>query len=440
MDKVIWQEGMLLRPQHFQQHERYMHHQLQVRSQNQNRFNWGFYSLSIDLHHLSVGKVLINEAKGVLPDGTLFDINHQSKPLIWQATQEANGATLYLSLPVTTLNTPESRREDDNHISTRFTAFDVTIADNNAHTQNIQSLTCGQHDFQILDESAIDNHWVKLKLCKIKQVTPEGVVEFESYFEPSYINGRHSDMIQKILREALNLVTHRANMLAERIIQSGHATSEIGDFLLLQLLNKYEPILHYLYHSGAYHPEELFLHLASLHGELSTYAPKTRRTDLSLQYQHHDQASCFRELMRALRHQLTQTLKQNAIEIELQTRKHGVLVAPVNEKDLLMEASFILAARTNIDPETLRKQLPPKLKVGPVEKIRNLVNLQLPGIRCRALSVAPRQVPYHGDYCYFALDLNSTDRAQLAQSGGFAFHIAGEYSDLSLQFWAIRNS
>ncbi len=440
MNKVVWKEGMLLRPQHFQQHDRYLHHQMQIRTQQQNRFNWGVYSLTIDQHHLSVGKVVITEAKGVMPDGTLFDINHQSKPLIWEGSQENNGATLYLSLPISSANTPESRKDDDENISTRYISFDITVSDNNAHMQNIQNVSCGELDFHILTDADIDSHWVKLPLCKIKQVTPEGVIELETDYETPYINGRHSGYVQRTLREMLTLVAHRANVLAERITQSAHATSEVGDFLLLQLLNKNEPLLNYLHNSGSYHPEELYLTLVSLQGELATYSPETRRGNLSLSYNHHDQVACFKELMFALRGQLTQSLKQNALEIDLQKRNHGVLVAPINENELIQESSFILAARSNMDPETLRKQLPPQLKVGPVEKIRSLVNLQLPGIRCRALQVAPRQVPYHGDYCYFALDLNATDRSQLTQSGGFAFHIAGDFDDLSLHFWAIRNS
>ena len=222
-------------------------------------------------------------------------------------------------------------------------------------------------------------------------------------------------------------------------MRSPRALSPLLLLLLLQVLNRHEPKLSYLQQVGYYHPEELFLQLCELQAELSTYNSSKRRADTSLLYQHQHQAGCFRLLINALRNQLTLSLKQHATPITLQQRNHGVQVAPISENALFKEASFILAARASVDSETLRKQLPPQLKVGPVEKIRNLVNLQLPGIQCRVLSVAPRQVPYHGDYCYFSLDLTSNDRAQLEQSGGFAFHIAGEFNDLSLQFWAIRN-
>ncbi|HLA32255.1 MAG TPA: type VI secretion system baseplate subunit TssK, partial [Pseudomonas sp.] len=91
------------------------------------------------------------------------------------------------------------------------------------------------------------------------------------------------------------------------------------------------------------------------------------------------------------------------------------------------------------DSEELRNRLPAHLKVGPVERIRQLVNLHLPGIKVKPLPVAPRQIPFHSGKTYFALELGSEELAQLERSGGFAFHVSGEFSGLELKFWAIRN-
>ncbi|MFJ7315944.1 type VI secretion system baseplate subunit TssK, partial [Pseudomonas sp. NPDC098747] len=39
----------------------------------------------------------------------------------------------------------------------------------------------------------------------------------------------------------------------------------------------------------------------------------------------------------------------------------------------------------------------------------------------------------------YILELSSEDLAQLERSGGFAFHVSGEFAELELKFWAIRN-
>jgi type VI secretion system protein ImpJ len=53
--------------------------------------------------------------------------------------------------------------------------------------------------------------------------------------------------------------------------------------------------------------------------------------------------------------------------------------------------------------------------------------------------VVPLQLAPHANKTYFILELSPDDVAQLERSGGFAFHVSGEFSELELKFWAIRN-
>ena len=83
--------------------------------------------------------------------------------------------------------------------------------------------------------------------------------------------------------------------------------------------------------------------------------------------------------------------------------------------------------------ETIAKQ------IGPAERIRDLVSLQLPGVTLRALPVAPRQIPYHAGFTYFELETRGNELwKQLENSGGLAMHIAGEFPGLAMEFWAVR--
>nr|MBP7660224.1 type VI secretion system baseplate subunit TssK [Burkholderiaceae bacterium] len=81
---------------------------------------------------------------------------------------------------------------------------------------------------------------------------------------------------------------------------------------------------------------------------------------------------------------------------------------------------------------------PTQVKIGPVEKIRDLVNLQLPGVSLRSLPVAPREIRYHAGFNYFELDTSHELWRQLAQSGGLALHLSGEFPAIEFEFWAIR--
>jgi len=144
-------------------------------------------------------------------------------------------------------------------------------------------------------------------------------------------------------------------------------------------------------------------------------------------------------VMDDLRQSLSMVMEQTAIPIELQDRKYGIRVAIIADKELQRTAMFVLAVAAQIPGEALRARFPTQVKIGPVERIRDLVNLALPGVTLMPLPVAPRQIPFHSGANYFELETRNSDLwRQLEQSGGIAMHIAGDFPGLDLAFWAIR--
>ena len=113
-------------------------------------------------------------------------------------------------------------------------------------------------------------------------------------------------------------------------------------------------------------------------------------------------------------------------------------VAITPDKSLLNKCRFVLAVNASIQPETLRQMLPATIKIGSVEKIKDLVAYHLPGVKVNALATAPRELPYYAGFSYFELDKTSELWADLYQSSGIALHLAGEFPELQIEFWAIK--
>jgi type VI secretion protein, VC_A0114 family len=139
-----------------------------------------------------------------------------------------------------------------------------------------------------------------------------------------------------------------------------------------------------------------------------------------------------------LRQALSLVLDQTVIQIDLRERKYGIKTALISDKTLLHKASFVLAVHANLPAEQIRAQFPTQTKIGPVEKIRDLVNLQLPGVVIKPLPVAPRELPYNAGYNYFEIDTQHVLWKDLGRSAGLALHVAGDFPGLELLFWAIR--
>ena len=437
---VIWQEGMLLRPQHLQHNDRYFHQQLN-RSRLLGSDAWGFLSLEVDVQYLNLGKVVVTQASGVLPDGSLFELSGAMAPLVLQVPANAAGQAIYLALPLATHHQIEARRPEQSDVLTRYVAYETEIGDSNAGADSRCQINCARPDLRlVLGEDANDPFYVKLQVAQVLDSTREGGVRLDTDFVPTFIYLQGAGYVASCVKEVISLLATRGDAIAARIQGNGtSAGAQVGDLLMLQLINRVELTLRHYLSQPQVRPEALFRELLSVLGELSTFATDNKRAQLDVHYRHRDQGASFRGLMGGIRTVLSLVLEQHAIELTLQPRQYGVLVCPVSDLKLLGTATFILAATAQCDSEELRHRLPAHLKIGTVERIRELVNLHLAGIKVKPLPVAPRQIPFHAGKTYFMLELSARDITQLEQSGGFAFHASGEFAELELNFWAIRN-
>jgi len=215
-------------------------------------------------------------------------------------------------------------------------------------------------------------------------------------------------------------------------------TADIADFLVLLFLNRYEPLLAHYAASGDIHPEAFYSLGLQMAGELATYYEPTKRPRTFAVYKHEDLQKTFTPLMTALRWLLAQVIETNAVRLPLEDRKFGIRVHIITDRSLLSTATFVLAVKASMQAEALRRNFPQQVKIGPVEQIRELVNVALPGVTVRALPVAPRQIPYTAGAAYFELDKSSSYWKQLLNSQAFAIHLSSDFPQAEMEFWAIR--
>lgn len=102
-NKVLWQEGLFVKPQHFQQHQRHIDYVISNRLSSISNLNWGFTELDIDDTQLKHGKISLNRAVGCMSDGTFFSIPDQDilpAPLLISELKSASSRDIYLVLPI----------------------------------------------------------------------------------------------------------------------------------------------------------------------------------------------------------------------------------------------------------------------------------------------------------------------------------------------------
>jgi type VI secretion system protein ImpJ len=281
--------------------------------------------------------------------------------------------------------------------------------------------------------------FARIPLAHIVECRADNSVVLDELFIPTVMRSAASVRLATFLAELHGLIHQRGEALAARAVATGRGgAAEIADFLLLQSVNRYEPVVAHLAAESHCHPEDLYRLLLEIAGDLSTLTTSARRPASLAAYRHDALRTSFDSVISMLRTMLSVVLEQSAIPIPLEQKRYGISIATVSDRSLFDEAVFVLAARADVPAEEFRRLFPVQMKIGPGERIRDLVNLQLPGVPVRDMAVAPRQIPYHAGFVYFELDRSGEMWRTLKSSGAMAVHQAGEFPGLKMEMWAIR--
>ncbi|WP_139709282.1 type VI secretion system baseplate subunit TssK [Aeromonas allosaccharophila] len=439
-NRVIWREGLFIKPQHFQQQQRHSDYALHARLSALSDYFYGLQSLAINEDYLGFGRIALVGATGILPDGTVFNIPNDDvlpTPLEITDASVAN-QKVYLALPLSVSGVNEVNQ--GGQVATRLQAHRHDVRDLHSEGGDVVSLEVGRVSLRLMLEREDRSAYASLAIARILDKRPDGGLVLDPNFMPCSISVSAIPTLKRFLGESAGLVAERARSLSQRIAAPGQqGVADVAEFMMLQLLNRAQPQLSHLARLGTLHPERLHEALVQLCGELMTFTDESRLPPEFPAYRHDDQQVSFEPVMLALRQALSTVLSPRAVSIQLRKHQYGVMVAMVNESELMTSADFVLAVRARMPQEQLRKQLLQQTKVASSDKIRELISLQLPGIPLLPLPVAPRQLPYHAGYSYFQLDRQSPAWQMLAVSNTLAFHIAGDFPELDMQLWAIRS-
>lgn len=439
-DKVIWSEGMFIRAQHFQQESRYGEAQARHLFRSLRGYGWGFSRLRLNHDLLSIGQFAIEQASGVFPDGTPFALSAADNTLPpLQLDVGVHDQTIYLTLPAQQPGALEAADAGAEHL-TRYIARDVDIVDSSAIDSSAAPIGVGRLRLRYALQDNDRGGWLSLGAARISEVRSDNTVVLDDNYIPPALDSRVSAVVSGLLTEVVGLLGHRGQAIAERLTAGSEGTSgELHDTLMLQTINRWQPLFRHLSSAAGIHAETAYANLVCLASELATFTRTDHQPPAFPSYDHDDLQTSFGPVMTALRQSLTAVLDRGALTIPLTKQRYNIRVAETPDRTIFSNYTFILVARADIPTETLRNGLLGQTKVGPVEQIRELVNAALPGIRLQPLATAPRQIPYHTGKAYFELDRSSPVWQQIANSSALAIHVAGDFPGIELELWAVKD-
>jgi len=438
--KVVWSEGMFLNPQHFQQQERYIERLVDGRCSAYGAYGWGLHEIEIDQQLISLGKISVIKGKGVFPDGTPFSFpDVDEPPPVLEVPENTHNCIVHLCIPVKRPGAVDVISDINAQGMARYYSFEQQTRDVSQESGDNVPVNVGKLRLKLMLDSDDLSGYASVGLIRIAESREDKNVLLDDNYIATCLDSNKSPKLSGFLSELTGLLHHRGEAIAGRLADANRGgTAEVADYMMLQLINRLEPMAKHLSYMNGLHPVDLFSESVQMVGELSTFVTKTKRTPAFPNYMHENLEETFTPVVASLREGLSMVYEQTAIAMGLVEKKYGIRVAEITDRSLIGSAMFVLSARADVPEDALRNHLPAQVKIGPVERIRQLVNAAMPGIALKPLPVAPRQIPYHSGYSYFQLDPQSNFWNELKHSGGFALHVGGDFPGLELEFWAIR--
>ena len=441
-NRILWSEGMFLRPQHFQQQDRYHESVLQQIQKSLKPHWWGFLDVDLDANLYKQGKLALTRATGIFQDGTPFDMpGRDPLPAILDLNGTVNNEKVFLGLPIRKQGATEFDRESQPDPLCRYREAEREAIDTLVGSDSSYPIHIGLLKTRLLLESEERSGYQCLLIAEVQELRREVGIELKPTLIPTHLALAAAPSVSGFIKSLIGKLGIRGDELAARLGSvTGGAIAQQSDFMLLQAINRYESHLRVIEASGNSHPEPLFALLASLAGELSTFFSDSRRPRPLKPYVHDDPEICFAPLFEELDWLLGKVKDAGAVRIPLQNPRPGIYGAQRPDPTLIENALFILAVKADMPAPAVQSQFPLQTKIAPVEKIQQLVLTQIPGIPLVPLPVAPRQIPFHVGFCYFELNQQHDMWREISSSGGFAFHIGGQFPGLELEFWAIKKN
>ncbi|WP_319531154.1 type VI secretion system baseplate subunit TssK [uncultured Cohaesibacter sp.] len=436
--KPLWLEGMFLRPQHLQQQDRWIESGLEHRVAGLVPFPWGIRDLAFDAAALGLGQIKLSAFDLIFPDGSVCDDKTGTPgPKARQITLEDQGKKVYLAIAMHSLG--HSELSDNENPSRRYLKVSSNLSDTIESGRPEQDILLGALNMRILLEGESLDDEVSLQIAEIDTVDAQGKITLVESFIPPLLRSGASKRFLSILEEIRGLLRLRSQSLASAVMgQGGDNRSGMLDLMLLGAVNRNELVFSHMIEAGYHSCEEIYRNCIGMVGELSAYAASNRRSKDMPKYVHTDLRGTFAPILAELRNLLSVIVEQNAVSIPLTERGYGIWIGEIEDRMTLLDRRVVLIAQANVALETIRQRLPIQAKIGPAEQIKDLVNLQLPGISIAPLSVAPREIPFIQNAVYFELDSKNALWAQMVESVAAAIHVSGDYPGLNLELWAIQ--
>jgi type VI secretion system protein ImpJ len=445
--KILWGEGLFLRPQHFQRQDAYHEWRLAEQGRALHPFGWGLRRLDVDTAALARGEVRVKALEAIFPDGDLYAAPDDDElPALRSLASLGAGVsdvTLYVALMPLRGEGGNLRKDGEPaRGAERFVPHEEEAADwfTGAVRAPVVSL---RRQARLLLDGEPREHLGSLPLLRLKHLGG-GRFEPDTRFVAPALSLAASPALGDMLQRQLGVLQAKVQALygmhrepSRHVIE--FRSGDVASFWLLHTCSAAFAGLSHLASQPQLHPERLFVRLLELAGALMTFSKSHGLSDLPV-YEHGTPQTCFNRLETIVGELLETVISTRCFSIALEELPNARHQARLDSEKIDERTRFFLGVQAAVPAPELVQLVPQRLKVGAPDDVEKLMLSATQGVRLVHAPQVPAAVPVRPNVSYFALEPRGALYERMLQARTLALYAPGGLPDLRLELFALNDA
>lgn len=441
-NKPVWSEGLLLSQHHMQQQDRYHEALLRDRIRAVTHYGWGLSEFEIDERGFSAGQFRLRRCAAIWPDGTSIACGEGTEiaaPPPRTLPADAQRIEVFLGLAYEPEGSAAVGSEDEPAVY-RYVRAVRQVVDVNTGASP-QDLEWARPNLRVFFGGERQDGFATIRVAVILR-QENGVFKVQDTYIPPVLDLKVAPFLENGLRRILASIVSRQSQLAteRRQRQTGavefHAT-EIRKFWLLHSLNGAIPRLTHLLDTPNAHPEEAYIALSELAGQLCSFSSDIDPAALP-KFNYLALGEVFESLFAIVLRLLPGGIERAYTEIGLEHRPDGMFIGKLADPSLLAQELFV-AVNANMTEALVRERVPAILKVASWNQVYDIVKQARHGVRVDMEWNPTAALPVKPGICFFRIRKEGSYWDDVVRSSTVALYLPvdGEWVGATLSMYAV---
>lgn len=442
-NKVLWGEGLFLRPQHFQRQDHYHETRLHQTALALNPYCWGISSLQVDRDALNNNTLRIIELSAIFQDGEIYkapDADDLPDPIeLTEIPLSQQSVTFYAALPALKSFGSNFASGTGNHQSSRYIQDNIETPDLFTDAAKAE-MSYLKKAVRLVSENEPRDSLVCIPIVRLRRASSSGFELDPDFVAPS-LSVHAAPLLFLRLRRLLDALQAKVSALYGHHREPSKSVVEFrsGDITSFWLLHTastaYASLSHYL-NNPQLHPERLYEQLLALAGSLMTFSRSLALADLP-PYDHRDPGPPFARLDGIIRELLDTVISSRYFAIALHENKPSYHMGMLDSGKIDEKTSFYLAVNADLPAIELVDVVPLRFKIGAPDDVEKFVLAALPGVKLVHSPQVPAALPVRPDTYYFTLESKGAMYERMLQAQSICIYVPSGIRELKLELLAV---